>query len=85
MPPPSVVVNCCVSVGILNILKRLLCIFVPLTCSHEVGDDDDKKINRQNVVSFSVTSVSLSKTRWNAGMDAGTALITAVDASSAVP
>jgi len=62
----------------------LLCIFVPLTCSHEVGDDDDKKINPQNVMSFSVTGVGLFITLWNAGMDAGTAL-TAVDASSAVP
>jgi len=62
MPPPSVVVNCYVSVGILKIIKRLLLlyIFAPVTCSHEVGDDDDKKINPQNVVSFSVTGVGLS-------------------------
>ena len=53
------VLSCYVSVGILEIIKRLLCTIVHVApLPFEVGDaDNDEKINQQNVMSFSVTGI----------------------------
>jgi len=44
MPPPTVVVSCCISLGILKI-NVCYVYFAPLSRAHEVvdADDDDEK------------------------------------------
>jgi len=55
MLPPTVVLSCYVSIGILQIMKRLLyTYFAPLPCDDA---DIDKKINQQNVVTSSTSDV----------------------------
>jgi len=52
-----VIVNCYVSVGTLNIIKHLLCIFCSSAIYAWSWHCWWKKINQQNTVSFSVTSI----------------------------
>ena len=42
--PPTVVLSCYVSVGVLQIIKHLYSYFAPLPCAREVEDSDDEML-----------------------------------------